>query len=238
MRIRHHADGGGDAPGVRHGEVQLPRADAARPGLQPAGQAHRRLRPPGDLDVLPGERARDAEAERLANRLLAGEARRVVLGRVGARVAVLLLRGREAAVAERRVALEGVPDALDLDDVEPDLHQPRSRRNRGTSAIESTTASGFDSAAASVLSRNFPVRTRIARRPAALAPPTSASTSSPTMTASEGAASSSARALSKYERLGLPTSVASTPAAYSSPATNAPESRSGPREVCHQRLRC
>ena len=38
--------------------------------------------------------------------------------------------------------------------------------------------------------------------------------------------------------LGLPSTVASTPEAYSSPATNAPESSSGPREVCHQRFLC
>ena len=68
--------------------------------------------------------------------------------------------------------------------------------------------------------------------------PTSASTSSPTMTASPGAPPSAASAASKYAGLGLPTTSASTPAAYSSPATKAPESSIGPLEVCHQRLRC
>ena len=64
--------------------------------------------------------------------------------------------------------------------------------------------------------------------PASFAPPMSASMSSPTITASVGAAPSSASAASKYARVGLPTTSASTPAAYSRPATNAPPSRRGP----------
>jgi len=38
--------------------------------------------------------------------------------------------------------------------------------------------------------------------------------------------------------LANPQKLASIPAAYSRPATYAPESRSGPREVCHQRFLC
>ena len=62
----------------------------------------------------------------------------------------------------------------------------------------------------------------------------SASRSSPTIHVSSGSASSAASAASKYAGLGLPSTVASTPAAYSRPATNTPESSRGPREVCHQ----
>ena len=58
------------------------------------------------------------------------------------------------------------------------------------------------------------------------------------MTVSPASAPSSASAASKYARLGFPTSSASTPAAYSSPVTKAPASRSGPADVCHQRFLC
>ena len=50
--------------------------------------------------------------------------------------------------------------------------------------------------------------------------------------------SSASSAASKYTGLGLPMTTASTPAAYSSPATKAPESSRGPRDVCHQRFLC
>ena len=81
------------------------RSRAARPrGLRPAREPDARLRPPDDLDLLPREA--DADAERLADRLLAGEAAGVALGRIRARVAVGLLRLGEAALAEARVALE------------------------------------------------------------------------------------------------------------------------------------
>ena len=59
----------------------------------------------------------------------------------------------------------------------------------------------------------------------------SASTSSPTIHVSSGSASTASSAARKYVGLGLPSTVASTPAAYSSPATNAPESSSGPRRL-------
>ena len=70
----------------------------------------------------------DAAAERLPDRLLAAEPRGVRLGRVAARLAVRLLVGREAAVAEART-LERAPDPLDLDHVRADPHRhalPRS----------------------------------------------------------------------------------------------------------------
>src|SRR5205814_1045679 len=107
---------------------------------------HARLRAAGDLDLAPGEA--DAGAERLADRLLAGEARRVMLRGVRLRVAVGALGLGEAALAEARVSLERPRDPRDLDQID------------------------------------------------------------------------------------------SVSAAYSSPATKAPASRSAPREVCHQRFLC
>ena len=61
----------------------------------------------------------------------------------------------------------------------------------------------------------------------------SASRSSPTIHVSSGSASSASSAAPKKAGLGLPSTVASIPAAYSRPATKAPESSSGPRDVCH-----
>src|SRR5579884_4322480 len=98
-----------------HREVDRGDADALRPGRDAPGEPHRRLRAPDDLDLLPGERPRDAEAERLADGLLACEPAGVALGRVRPRLAVRLLRLGEAAVAEAPVARERAPDALDLD---------------------------------------------------------------------------------------------------------------------------
>src|SRR5205085_12130483 len=165
---------------------------------------------------------------------LTGEARRVVLRRVRAGVAVRLLRVRDAPAAEARIALERAPHPFDLDQVGADGHAVDSR-NDGTSAIESSTTSG-DTLQAPASSRNFPVRTRIVRIPSAAAPPMSASTSSPTIHVCSGSASIASSAASKYAALGLPSTVAVIPLAYSSPTTNAPASRSAPREVCHQRF--
>ena len=80
---------------VRHREVDRARAHLLRPGLRPPGEPHARLRPPDDLDLAPREA--HAAAERLADGLLPGEARGVVLSRVPAAVAVLALGFREAA---------------------------------------------------------------------------------------------------------------------------------------------
>src|SRR6185436_20790644 len=86
-------------------------------------------------------------------------------------------------------------------------------RNAGTSAIESTTACGC-ALQAPASSRNLPVRTRIVCIPSAAAPPMSASTSSPTIHACSGSASSASSAASKYEALGFPSTVACLPVAY------------------------
>ena len=81
-----------------------PTPSRARPLLEPPVKAHGRLRPAGDLDLPPREAPRHAEPERLADGLLAGEPRGVVLRRVRPRVAVRALGLREAARGERRVA--------------------------------------------------------------------------------------------------------------------------------------
>ena len=74
-----------------------------------------------DFDVVPGEAVAPARAERLEGRLLGGEARGVVLRRVGAaRVAVGALRFGEDALAEARRALEHFTHAADFDNVYPD----------------------------------------------------------------------------------------------------------------------
>src|ERR1044072_8302736 len=108
-----------DLAAVRHREVEPFCPDLGRPLLHAARQPYGRLRAPGDLDIAPGERARDPEADRLADRLLAGEAGGVVLRGVRPGVAVSALRLGEAALPERRVPLERAADPLDLDQVDP-----------------------------------------------------------------------------------------------------------------------
>src|SRR5271154_2351238 len=105
---------------VRHREIYRRGADGGSTRGEPPRQPHRRLRAPDDLDLLPRERARDAEPERLADRLLAGEATRVALRRVRPRVAVRALGLGETALAEPLVARERTPDPLDLDQVGAD----------------------------------------------------------------------------------------------------------------------
>src|SRR6185436_15130531 len=90
---------------VRHREIDGAGADSFGPRLQASRQLDAGLRPARDLDLEPREGASDAEAERLADRLLAGEASRVVLRRIRPRVAVGTLGLREAALPERRIAL-------------------------------------------------------------------------------------------------------------------------------------
>ena len=97
---------------------------------QPPGEPHRRLGPAADLDLAPGEVDGDAEAERLADRLLAREPGRIVLGRVRPRVAVRALGIGEAARAEPGVARERSPDTLDLDQVDADVHGTSSPFSR------------------------------------------------------------------------------------------------------------
>jgi hypothetical protein len=109
---------------VRHREVELARLVSPRPVGHATGEPHSRLGPAGDLDVEPGEGSRHAEPERLADRLLAGEASGVVLRRIRPRVAVVTLGLGEDSLAEGRIALERAPDPADLDEVEADLHEP------------------------------------------------------------------------------------------------------------------
>ena len=88
---------------------------ASRPESRTAG-----FGPPDDLDLLPRERARDAEAERLPDRLLAGEPARVALRRVRPGVAVRALGLGEAPLAKALVPRERAADPLDLDQVGAD----------------------------------------------------------------------------------------------------------------------
>src|SRR5437588_8171086 len=115
--IAHHRDGLRELARVRHREVDGVRPDVLGPGGDAPGETHRRLRTAHDLDVLPRECPRDAEAECLADRLLAGEAPGVALRRIRPRVAVGLLGGGEASIAEAAVPVERAPHALDLDQV-------------------------------------------------------------------------------------------------------------------------
>src|SRR5262249_303614 len=95
---------------------------------RPARQPDPRLRPTDDLDLLPREA--DAAAERLADCLLAGEARGVALSGMRTRVAVRALGVGEAALA-KPVPCERAADALDLDDVDADLHLRGTSRPSG-----------------------------------------------------------------------------------------------------------
>src|SRR5437763_8215317 len=122
----------GELARVGHRELDLPGAHALGPRLRLPAQRHARLRPARDLDLAPREP--DARAERLADRLLAGEARGVVLRRVRLRVAVGALGVGEAALAGARVALQRPRDPRDLDQVDAHTHgrnsKPRSRSSR------------------------------------------------------------------------------------------------------------
>src|SRR4051812_26640561 len=168
-------------------EIDGPGAYSLGPLGHSSGEPHVRLGPAGDLDVLPSEGAGDSKAEGLADRFLAREASRVVLRRIGPRLAVVALGLGEAALAKGCVAAQGDGDALDLDHVEADFHAAPSSQP-GRSAIESMTPSGWGSAFSSAADLNLPVRTSTARIPIRLAPPMSASMSSPTITASAGLA--------------------------------------------------
>src|SRR5439155_21765771 len=223
---------------MRHRQVD--RADAGLLGhpSDPAREPHRRLRPSDDFDLLPREGACNAEAERLADGFLPRETTGIALCRVRSRVAVRLLRRREAACAEARVALERAADARDLDQIRADANHRCASSHSGSWLIEETIPSGCDRARSTVSGRNLPVRTSTVRRPVPCAPAMSVSTSSPTIQVMCGSASSASHAAAKYAELGLPSTVASTCAAYSRPTTKAPESSIGPCFVCHQRLRC
>ena len=75
----HDGDRGRDLARVRHREVDRARADALGERRRPPRQPHARLRSADDLDLLPRES--HAAAERLPDRLLAGEPSRVALRR-------------------------------------------------------------------------------------------------------------------------------------------------------------
>src|SRR5207248_4653382 len=118
----------------------------------------------------------DADAQRLADRLLRSEATGVVLRRVRLRVAVGALVGGEAAFAEAvAVALQGAAYAFDLDQVEPDAHYEVRSSQSGSCAIEERIASGCTPASSTASGRNLPVRTRTVRMPCRCAPITSPS---------------------------------------------------------------
>ena len=104
--------------------------------------------------------------------------------------------------------------------------------------MDETMPSGWTCERSTCSGRNFPVRTSTVRSPQAWAPTMSLSRSSPIIHVIRASASSASSAASKYAGVGLPRIVASTCAANSRPATNAPESSIGPCFVCHQRLRC
>ena len=84
------------------------------------GEAGRAVVGRDDLDVLPGEAAAPARAERLEGRLLGGEAGGVVLRGRAARVAVGALPFGEDALAEARRARQHFTHAGDFGKVYAD----------------------------------------------------------------------------------------------------------------------
>ena len=128
--IAGDGDRGGELLRVRHRQLDLAHAQPLGALAQSPGQPHRRLGPAGDLDLPPGEVDGDSEAECLADRLLAREPGRIMLGRVRPRVAVRALGIGEAARAEPGVARERPPHALDLDQVDADAHEPAAPASR------------------------------------------------------------------------------------------------------------
>src|SRR5262249_27227415 len=161
----------------------------------------------------PREGARNAKTQSLADRLLGGEAARIALRGIRARVAVRLLRRCEAALAKTWIALEGAPDPLDLDQVDTHGHMCSSSQS-GSCAIDEMMPSGRIGVASTASGRNLPVRTRIVRMPCACAPAMSDSMSSPTIQVSPASPSSACSAASKYAVDGLPSTVASICVAY------------------------
>src|SRR5581483_1136870 len=121
ITVGDHRDRGRQLARVRHRELDPPGSEPLGDARRPPRQPHARLRTAHDLDLAPGEV--DADAERLPDRLLAGETGCVVLRRVGSGVAVGALGLREAAVAEAGMAVERAPDPLDLDQVDAEPHR-------------------------------------------------------------------------------------------------------------------
>src|SRR5688572_9771137 len=140
---------------MRHRQVDRARLDTLGERGGPSRQPYARLGPAHDLDLLPREA--HAAPERLADGLLPGEPARVALSRTRARVAVLPLGVGEAPLA-KPWAGERALDALDLDDVDADLHgaQPpemSSSSNAGKCPSDETTISGAVSADSSASGR-------------------------------------------------------------------------------------
>src|SRR6185312_12070618 len=148
----------GEFARMRHRQVDRACTDTLGPGRHPAAEPYGRLRSSGDLDVAPGERARHAEADRLANGFLPREPACVALRRIRTRVAVRPFRFREAALAETRITLECTAHALDLDQVDAD-GQRWSSSQSGSCAIDEMIPSGLARFTSTASGLNFPVRT-------------------------------------------------------------------------------
>src|SRR5205814_3223436 len=113
------ADRRGQLLRVRHRELDRTCVDLLRPRRRATGEMNAGLGAAADLDLLPREV--DAAAERLPDRLLAGETAGIVLRRIRLRVAVGAFGLGEAALAEPG-PLECAPYTLDLDQVDSDSH--------------------------------------------------------------------------------------------------------------------
>src|SRR5262249_23492933 len=111
-----------ELPRVRHRQVNRSRVRLLRPREDPARKLNGRLRPSDDLDVLPGEGARNPDSKRFSDRFLAREAARVRLRAVPPPVPVRAPGRREAPLAEARIALEGATNPGDFDQVHSDSH--------------------------------------------------------------------------------------------------------------------
>ena len=130
---------------MRHREIDRARLHLLGPRRRPAREADARLRPAGDLDLLPREA--DAAAERLADRLLAGEPPRVALRWVRLRESQYVRSasvkqrsrkpGRSSARRIRSISIRSTPTFTAR------LQPPVSLSSKsGNCAIELTTMSG------------------------------------------------------------------------------------------------
>src|SRR5258708_2296697 len=107
---------------MRHRKLDRARADPCGEGRRSTAQMHAGLRPSTHLDLLPREV--HARTERLPDRFLRCEPAGVVLRRIRLRVTVGTLGFGEAPLFERvTVPLERAANALDLDQVDSNLHR-------------------------------------------------------------------------------------------------------------------
>ena len=223
---------------VRHRQLDPARADPLRRRRRPPRQPHARLRPPGDLDLLPREV--DADADRLADRLLAGEPRRVVLRRVRLRVAVRALGLGEAALAEARVPLERPPDPLDLDQVDADAQAMSERRiePRGQLCDRADDRVRAHARPRDVVGTELPVRTSTVRMPLSRR-----RRCPPRCRRRPSRRAPGRRRAPRARRRSTAGSASRAPSRRPRPRTRArrrtrPSRAAAPRAVCHQRLRC